>query len=67
MSSPSTVRSQTTRSNPQQATAVNANGEVEPIRDAVDYVKAYARERPDVAALWCLGIGFILGWKLKPW
>ena len=36
-------------------------------RDVVDYLKEYARENPEVAALWCLGIGFILGWKLKPW
>jgi hypothetical protein len=36
-------------------------------RDIVDYLKEYAREKPEVAALWCLGIGFILGWKLKPW
>jgi hypothetical protein len=25
------------------------------------------RERPEVVALWCVGIGFVLGWKLKPW
>lgn len=31
------------------------------------YLKEYARERPEVVALWCFGIGFILGWKLKPW
>jgi hypothetical protein len=31
------------------------------------YLRNYARERPDVAALWCFGIGFVLGWKLKPW
>jgi hypothetical protein len=35
--------------------------------DVVDYLREYARENPEVAALWCLGIGFILGWKLKPW
>ena len=29
--------------------------------------KEYARERPDVVALWCVGIGFVLGWKMKPW
>lgn len=29
--------------------------------------KRYAQERPDVVALWCLGIGFVLGWKMKPW
>ena len=27
----------------------------------------FAREQPEVTALTCLGIGFILGWKLKPW
>ncbi len=27
----------------------------------------YFRERPEVVALWCFGIGFVLGWKLKPW
>ena len=36
-------------------------------RDLVEYFKEYAREKPEVAALWCFGIGFILGWKLKPW
>jgi len=34
---------------------------------AVALVKEYARERPDVVAMWCFGIGFVLGWKLKPW
>ena len=38
-----------------------------PAEDLAAYLKAYARERPDVAALWCFGIGFVLGWKLKPW
>jgi hypothetical protein len=41
--------------------------EMRPAEDIVEYLKDYARERPEVAALWCLGIGFILGWKLKPW
>lgn len=35
--------------------------------DLVDYLKEYAREKPEVAALWCFGLGFILGWKLKLW
>jgi exonuclease V gamma subunit len=29
--------------------------------------KEYARERPEVVALWAFGIGFVLGWKLKLW
>jgi hypothetical protein len=35
--------------------------------DLVDYVKEYASENPGTVALWCLGIGFVLGWKMKPW
>jgi hypothetical protein len=35
--------------------------------DLVDYLKEYAKENPGTAALWCLGVGFVLGWKMKPW
>ena len=35
--------------------------------DGVKYVRKCVRENPEAAALWCLGIGFVLGWKLKPW
>lgn len=35
--------------------------------DAVDWLKDYARENPTSFGLWALGIGFVLGWKLKPW
>jgi hypothetical protein len=35
--------------------------------DLVDHLRQYAREKPEVVALWCLGIGFVLGWKLKIW
>jgi hypothetical protein len=41
--------------------------ELRPLEDALEYLRAYARERPEVMALTCFGIGFILGWKLKPW
>jgi hypothetical protein len=33
----------------------------------VDFASEYARERPEVVALWAFGIGFVLGWKLKLW
>jgi hypothetical protein len=46
---------------------LNHRADLQPAQDAIDYLKAYARERPEVAALWCFGIGFVLGWKLKPW
>ncbi len=35
--------------------------------DIVAYLTEYARENPAYAALACLGVGFVLGWKLKPW
>jgi len=35
--------------------------------DLVHHLSEYAKENPTAAALWCLGIGFVLGWKLKPW
>ena len=35
--------------------------------DLVDFVKDYAREKPTATIIWALGIGFVLGWKLKPW
>jgi len=34
---------------------------------ALDKVKDYARDEPVSFALWAFGIGFVLGWKLKPW
>jgi predicted methyltransferase len=50
-----------------QQTSEGVAIEMQPIQDIVEHMKDYARERPEVAALWCFGMGFILGWKLKPW
>ena len=33
----------------------------------MECLREYSRERPEVVALWAFGIGFVLGWKLKPW
>jgi len=44
-----------------------SRSEIRPTQDLMQYMRDYARERPDAAALWCFGIGFVLGWKLKPW
>ena len=41
--------------------------ELRPLDDFLSYLREYARERPEVMALTCFSIGFILGWKLKPW
>jgi len=35
--------------------------------DVMDSLKDYARDHPTSFGLWALGIGFVLGWKLKPW
>lgn len=42
-------------------------GEKHPVEDLVQYWREYARERPEVVAMWAFGIGFVLGWRLKPW
>ncbi len=52
----------------QNAQDIRQPGErLRPSSDLVEYFRQYARERPEVVALWCFGIGFVLGWKLKPW
>ncbi len=37
------------------------------VDDMMDYMRRYAREKPETLAYFCFGLGFILGWKLKPW
>ncbi len=39
----------------------------QPTKSACEHFREYGRERPGVVALWCFGIGFVLGWKLKLW
>jgi hypothetical protein len=46
---------------------ISADYELHPIEDFVTYLREYTRERPEVVALTCFAVGFILGWKLKPW
>lgn len=54
-------------STPRESSFSNYGEEKQPVPDLLDYVREYAREKPEVAAMWCFGIGFVLGWKLKPW
>ncbi|NLS94721.1 MAG: hypothetical protein GXX96_21410 [Planctomycetaceae bacterium] len=46
---------------------IASNQELSAAEAAVTLFKQYAREHPEVVALWTFGIGFVLGWKLKPW
>lgn len=62
-----TTESQTDVTTPREASFSDYGGQKQPVPDLLDYVRDYARERPEVAAMWCFGIGFVLGWKLKPW
>jgi hypothetical protein len=36
-------------------------------RDLPYHLQEFARDNPATAALWCFGLGVIVGWKLKPW
>ena len=41
--------------------------QLSPWQDLRQYLASYARQQPERATLFCLGAGFILGWKLRPW
>jgi hypothetical protein len=34
---------------------------------AWQYLRQYAREYPESIALCAFGLGFVMGWRLKPW
>jgi len=58
----------------EQTVPDSGNGTAEPVetrpqttKSAWEHFREYERERPGVVALWCFGIGFVLGWKLKLW
>jgi len=36
-------------------------------QNLVDHLMQFCKENPGTAAAWCFGIGFVLGWRLKPW
>ena len=48
-------------------TMARTNSSMQPFDDLIEYAKTYAREKPETFALACFGVGFILGWRLKPW
>ena len=45
----------------------NEIDELQPLNDLKQYAVAYTRERPGVMLLACFGLGFVAGWRLKPW
>lgn len=58
---------QTGQSSEMPVAGFDPGAPMHPTMDFVQYMKAYARANPEVAAMWCFGIGFVLGWKIKPW
>ena len=51
----------------QNETPLRTEVPAETIKGVCAHFSEYGRQRPGIVALWCLGIGFVLGWKLKPW
>jgi len=47
--------------------AIDRDYNLRPVDDFLAYLREYARERPEVVALSCFCVGFMLGWRLKPW
>jgi uncharacterized protein (DUF2461 family) len=37
----------------------------EPAKDLFTLLRDYAKDKPDVAAMWAFGIGVLVGWKLR--
>jgi hypothetical protein len=35
------------------------------MKSACECFRAYARQRPEVVAVWCFFLGVIVGWKLR--
>jgi len=54
-------------STPKPQNAPHANQEEKPAITLLELFREYARENPGVVAACCFGMGFALGWKLKPW
>ena len=52
---------------PSKTSTRSNSKKLNPIEDAQTYVVEFAKQQPQSAAVWCFGIGFLVGWKLKPW
>jgi hypothetical protein len=47
--------------------ATRPRSDLRPVEDLIQYVREYTRESPETVAIACFAVGFILGWRLKPW
>lgn len=62
-----TTKSQQNTKDHSMRSRQQVDGPKETTHDIVEYVTEYVRHNPGYAALCCVGVGFVLGWKLKPW
>jgi hypothetical protein len=60
-------RNSTANTRPRESRGEQVESPREITNDVMNYLVDYARQNPGYAALCCLGVGFVLGWKLKPW
>ena len=63
----SSAKIQTREAAPRQQQLTRHDEDLQPFTDLVHYARDYAREKPEVVAMVCFGVGFFVGWKLKPW
>jgi hypothetical protein len=47
--------------------AIDENWAEGAIRTVAESIEDYARREPLKFAAWVFGVGFVLGWKMKPW
>lgn len=56
---------------PSEMFAAANGGEMGALGDTAEHLiesaTRYVQEQPVKAVFWALGIGFVLGWRLKPW
>jgi hypothetical protein len=68
-------RAHSTAHDPHQSRPVWSQYETEPLLyeqagaggSLGSHLIEFARENPAAAALWCFCIGFVVGWRVKPW
>ena len=39
--------------------------EMSTMEAAATHFREFARDRPEIVAMWAFGVGFVLGWKLR--
>lgn len=49
----------------QQARQAGEHFVSEPAHDLLKALKTYTQQKPEVAALWCIGLGAWIGWRLR--